>query len=94
MIELGKIYESVKVKELNISRDIDSFLVSFDFKSSGEDYVVRLVGVREIDLINELFESNRIWIKRDEESQLEYGSYLLGLSGENYTEISFDSLGT
>ena len=92
-MELDKIYENCVPNELRVKRLGDTFEVTFSFESGGEQHEVILIGVRETDNLCEILWAERMWIKRDESKQLEFGSYALGLSQDAYTEIVFDELG-
>ena len=91
-MELGKIYKGVSVDEFHVKRDGDSFLVSFSFVDSGEAVNVKLSGVRDPDDLCEILSADRLWIEKSEATQVEFGSYTLGVSHEYYTEIVFDAL--
>ena len=90
-MELGKIYNDVSINELNVKRAENGFSVSFKLVTADEQMYVKNFGVRDTDDICELLSADRIWIKKNEDSQLEFGSLKLGISQEYYTEITFDA---
>lgn len=92
MIELGKVYTNVCVLNLTINRGDESFDLLFSFSSDAGVFSVNILGVRDLDGISEMFTVQRLWIDLQEGRQLEFGSFLLGLSSESYTEICFDKL--
>jgi len=92
MIEIDKKYNAVDVTDISISRNSDAYDVIFSFKSDDSAFEAKLIGVRDVDSVCELFEAERIWFKKEENNQLQYGSFTLGVSGETYTEIMFDEL--
>jgi len=91
-MELGKVYKRVSVDEFHVKREGDAFLVSFSFFSSDEAVNVKLSGVRDFDNLCEILSADRLWVEKSEGSQVEFGSYTLGVSHEYYTEIVFDAL--
>ena len=88
-MELDAIYEPVNVIVCNIRRDDDEFVLGISFEYRDSQHMVVMTGVRDIDCCSELFEAQRLFIKKNDE-QLEYGRYTLGFSGESYSEIICD----
>ncbi|MEE4252111.1 MAG: hypothetical protein V2I38_16100 [Alcanivoracaceae bacterium] len=80
------------MNEVRIVRSGDSFTVYFEFPSEGGRHAQSLIGVRDIDNALELLSAERLWVKRDEGSSQEFGTLILGISHESYTEIVFDAL--
>jgi hypothetical protein len=91
-MDLGKIYSEVSVNKLSVKRDKNSFTVQFEFNHSGELICTTLLGIRNTDNLCEILNAERLWIEKSTNSQLEFGSYKLGISHEYYTEIVFDVL--
>lgn len=93
-MEIGKVYKEVLVKELGITRMGDGYKITLEFQSSEGDQAIQLLGVREVDNLAELLEAGRLWVQENEGSQVEFGRYQLGVSGETYTEIVCDEVAT
>lgn len=91
-MEIGKTYSETTVEEFHVKRDGDSFLVSFSFISYGELISVKLKGVRETEGLCGILSADRMWVEKLEGRHLEFGGYILGLSSEYHTEITFDAL--
>lgn len=91
-MELGKIYKDVSVNEFHVKREGESFIVSFEFCSSGEPIKAILQGVRNTNNLCELLNADRLWVEKAENTQVEFGSFTLGVSHEYFTEIVFDAL--
>lgn len=91
-MNLGHVYKDVVVNEFHVKRVVDSFSVSFVFSSSEGTFSPTLVGVRDADSLCEILRAQRLWIEREEDTQLEFGSYTLGVSHEYHVSIYFDAL--
>lgn len=91
-MELGKVYSGVSVNEFCVKREAGSFSVSFEFSCSGELVSATLSGVRDPHNLCEILNAERLWAEKEENSQVEFGSYKLGISHEYFTEIVFDQL--
>ncbi len=91
-MEVGRIYKGVSVDEFHVKRDGDSYAVFFKFNSSGEEVNVNLVGVRESENLCEILSADRLWVEKAENTQVEFGSFTLGVSHEHFIEIVFDAL--
>jgi hypothetical protein len=92
-VELDFIYKNVSVNEFSVKRCVDSFTVKFTFSSTDKDVDVELFGVRDSSDLCEILSADRLWVERTDGNQTEFGSFLLGVSHEYYTEIVFDNLG-
>ncbi len=92
MFELNKIYTNIEVKDLKIYKCKNDFCASFSFVSDSREFSLNLDGIRDIENLTELFDAERIWINEDESSQVEFGCFTLGMSGECYSEVIFDSI--
>ena len=92
MIVLGKIYTSIQVQNLEVIRNQTDFNVYFKFQDKEGRHSVSILGVRDVEEIGQLFEAERLWINKDDDSQVEYGIYTLGISSEAYYEFPFDKL--
>ena len=74
---LGSTASTVKLTFENQDGELNSFL---------------LTGPSDLDSIGELFSCHRVWLVQDTDSQKDFGTITLGMSGESYTEIFFDSV--
>jgi hypothetical protein len=91
-MELGKIYSDVSVNEFSVKRNDGSFSVFFEFNCSGELVSATLSGIRDPHNLCEILNADRLWVEKEGNSQVEFGSYKLGISHEYFTEVVFDQL--
>lgn len=91
-MELGKVYQDICVTALQVERCGDHFAVHFTFIAEGQPHEVRLSGLQQCDALGELFNAERLWLEAAEDTQQEFGRYLLGLSHESHTAFYFDRL--
>ncbi|MEN9866549.1 MAG: hypothetical protein RL748_2139 [Pseudomonadota bacterium] len=89
-----KIYENVSVDELQVKRAGYGFSVSFTVISADEKITLTMCGVRDISLICELLEADRLWVEETEDVQTEFGRLTLGFYNQAYYEVIFDTLTT
>jgi len=91
-MEIETIYQNVKVSELTVKHQGDQYSASFEFTSTQGDFKVKLGGIKEVENLIDLLNAERLWVKEDSNSQLEYGRYTLGIQDEAYCEVIFDVL--
>jgi hypothetical protein len=92
-VKLGIVYKNVTVDEFSVKRNVDSFTVKFSFFTQAENVHVVLFGVRDSDDLCEILSADRLWVEESDCNQTEFGNFILGVSHEHYTEITFDRLG-
>jgi hypothetical protein len=68
----------------------EEFTIKFSFNNEGKLVNANLIGVRDLDNLCELFNAERLWVEKTEDTQVEFGRYTLGISHKYYTEVSFD----
>ncbi|MCX7554528.1 hypothetical protein OS175_11595 [Marinicella sp. S1101] len=91
-MEIGKTYSDIHIDELNIKKTNDTYKVTFSFIDSGNNITTTLIGVWETYNLCEILDADRIWIKRTDNKQAEFGKYRLGISHESFFEIEFDQI--
>ena len=91
-MKLNHTYQNVTVNEVKVTRAGSEFEIALSFNTQSENVNVVLNGIREIDNISDLLEADRLWVEENETNQTEFGKFMLGMSSECYSEMSFDSM--
>ncbi|MEB8434487.1 hypothetical protein OO007_19775 [Cocleimonas sp. KMM 6892] len=89
---IGTTYQNIEINEFTLKREGEEYSVYFEFTSTEGSFKVKLSGVRDTYNLCDLLEAERIWIKEEKNSQIEYGRFTLGMSHESYSEFNFDVL--
>lgn len=75
----------------NYNTQEKSLLLEFSDELDRKDRI-NLFHPHDLESIGEIYSADRIWIEKVTDSQMEFGTIYLGLSGEVHTEIYFDSI--